>query len=219
MTKHIKLQVQPRTSFGRKLKQLRKQSLLPANIFGKSIQSKAIQLDLKVFNSIYEEAGETSVIEITLDGDKNSYPVLISNIQFNPVTDVPVHVDFRHVDMTQKITANIPLEFINESPAAKDHNAVIITNLEEVEVEALPDQLPEKIEVDLAQLKEVGDAISIGDIKIPQNVELTQDLEIVIVLTQEQREQEVEAPAEEEANPATEVTSGGEENKADSNKE
>ena len=133
----IKLSSQTRKLFGRKVKNLRKQGIVPANIFGKSIKSKNIQVNQKDFIKAYKEAGETSLIDLSVD-EKTSKPVLISSIQTHPVTNQTLHVDFHQVDLKEKVTATVPLEVIGESPAVKESGAVLFQAVSELSVENSP---------------------------------------------------------------------------------
>jgi len=191
----ITLAVEPRTITGKKVKQLRKQGVIPANIFGGKIKSAAIQVKKTVFAPIWQHAGETQIVYLQLGDEKEARPTLISNVQHNPVSDEVIHVDFRQVDLKEKISANIPVEVIGESPAVKDFQAAIITSLSEIEVEALPTDLPEKIEVDISLLKNIGDVIKVADLKIDRTkVEVKDDPETVVVSAAAQQAEEVIAP-------------------------
>ena len=139
----LKLTGQKRSVTGRKVKQLRKQGILPANIYGKKITSKSVQVPVKAFKDVFSKAGETSLVDLEVDG--KSVPVLIHNIQYDPITSFPLHADFFQVDLKEKVTAKVPIVFVGESPAVKDKVGVLLTLITEVEVEALPADLPDKI--------------------------------------------------------------------------
>src|ERR1035437_9492714 len=142
-----------RKILGRNVKHLRKDGILPGNIFGKKIKSEAVQVNFKDFLKIYKEVGETGLL--TLEIGKVEKPVLIHNLQVNPVSDVPVHVDFLQVDLKEKVEAEVPVELIGESPAEKQAIGTVVQHLNEIKVEALPMDLPEKFEVDTGALAEV----------------------------------------------------------------
>lgn len=201
MTK-ITLNSKKREEFGRKVKRLRKEGLIPANIFGKKIKSQALTINAKEFDDVFKKAGETQIIE--LDGK----PVLISNIQVDPVTSSYIHVDFRKVDLTEKIVANIPVEVEGESPAEKQGIGTVVQQISEIEVEALPTDLLEKIVVDSSILTEVDQAIYVKDLKIDKKITIMTDLESIVVKVEPPTKEEVvEAPvAEEEVLPEGEVS-------------
>jgi large subunit ribosomal protein L25 len=106
----IELKAQKRKELGRKVNKLRREGIIPANIYGSGFKSESIQVNSKDFAAVYKKAGETSVVEITLDGEKKTLPVLIHNIQIDPVSDLPIHIDFLKIDLTKKVTADVPLE-------------------------------------------------------------------------------------------------------------
>ena len=129
MTKYI-LQAANRIVFGRKVKKLRGGGILPANIYGKKIKSHAVSVKSTDFLDIFKNAGGSGIVELHLDGKK--MPVLIHNISYHPVTGAPLHADFYNVDLKEKVTANIPLELVGESPAVKDKTGVLLTILNEL---------------------------------------------------------------------------------------
>lgn len=215
MSKNISLQADARTLFGRKTKQLRKQGVVPANIFGRDFKSVAIQVNKRDFIKVYNEVGETGIVDLQVE--KKTLPVLISDMHMDPVSEDVLHVDFRHVNLKQKITANVPLEAVGEAPAVKEKNAVFVQNLDEIEVEALPTDLPDQIEIDLSKLVEIGDVITVADLKVSDKVEILADPETVVAGAQEQQEEEVEeAPTEAAAEgEAAAPSEGGEAEKAE----
>ena len=202
----LKLEVEKRKIFGRKVKRLRREGLLPANIYGKKIKSLAVQLSEKDFLGVYKEAGETSIVDLKVKGEKKSRPVLIANLQTDPVTDRPLHVDFHQVVLTEKTTATIPIELSGEAPAVAQKLGILVQQINELEVEALPKDLPEKFVVDTSSLIQVDDAILVKDIRVDKKkVEIKVDgNRIVAKIEPPTKEEEVEKPLEEEV-PAEEV--------------
>lgn len=189
------LEVTKRELFGRKLKSLRRTGVLPANVYGKMTPSTSVQVDLKKFIKIYEEAGETGLVTLKIGTD--SRPVLIHNVQRNPVMGHPVHVDFLQVDLKEKVTVMVPLEFIGESPAEANEVGIVVRQLNEIEVEALPAELPESIEVDLSGLAEIDQSIKVSDLKVDTSkVEIKTDLEQVVAAVSEPAKEEEPLPVE-----------------------
>ncbi len=193
------LNAQKRSVFGRKVKTLRNEGLLPANLYGKKIKSNALQVDMGDFFKIYEEAGETGLIELKLSTKSskktNKVTVLVSDVQTNPTTDKPIHVDFRKVDLKEKIVASVPIETTGESPAEKQGLGTIVLHIDQVEVEALPTNLPEKFEIDLGKLEDVDQAIQIKDISIEKSkVDIKADPEQIVVKVEPLRAEEEEQP-------------------------
>ena len=199
----LTLNAEKREVFGRKVKRLRKDGVLPANIFGKKIKSTAVQLNTKDFEKVYKEAGETGLIELIVNGDKK--PVLVHNVQLDPVSASPLHADFLQVDLKEKVTAQVPVELIGESPAEKQGLGTVVQYIDEIEVEALPSDLPDKFEIDASKLTEVDQVVLIKNLPIEKGkVELKVDLEQILVKVEPPRKEEVEAPTVEIAEGAIE---------------
>lgn len=179
MRKH-KIGVEKRKIFGKKVKNLRKQGILPANIYGKNIKSLSVQLPVKDFDSVFEEIGETGLLELAVVGEDKIRPVLIHNVQLDPVSSQLIHADFFQVDLKEKVTTMVPLEIVGEALAVKDKKGVLLHTLNEVEVEALPTDLPEKIEVDVSALSEVDQEAKVGELKVPSGVTILTDSGLVV---------------------------------------
>lgn len=180
---------------GRKIKGLRAQGILPANVSGKKIKSESIQVNLKEFKKIFSEVGETGLVELKIGSEVR--PVLIHNIQKNPVTDEFVHADLLQVDLKEKVEAEVPVELTGEAPAEKQGIGTVVQYLNEIKVEALPTDLPEKFVIDVSELAEVDQAVFIKDLKVDRSkVDIKADAEeIVIKVEPPQKEEVVEAPA------------------------
>ena len=200
----IKIDVEPRKTLGRKVKSLRKEGLLPANIFGKGLKSKAIQVQEKEFYKAFKLAGETGVVEVRVKDE--TYPALIHNVQRNPVSDKIAHVDFHKVNLKEKIIAHVPINLVGESPAEKSGVGLILQTINEIEVESLPADIPHEIELDISGLSEIGQTIHVKNLKVDkEKVEIKNDPEEVVVSVQtaemkeEPEQAEVPAPEEVEA--------------------
>jgi len=179
---------------GRKVKNLRKEGILPGNISGKKIKSQAVQVIIKDFEKAYKEVGETGLL--TLQIGKEEKPVLIHNLQVNPVSEAPVHVDFLQVDLKEKVEAEVPVELTGEAPAEKQGIGTVVQYINEVKVEALPTDLPEKFVVDTSELSDVDQAILVKDLKVDRSkVDVkTGDEEIVVKVEPPQKEEVVAPP-------------------------
>jgi large subunit ribosomal protein L25 len=193
----LSLKVQPRKILGRKVKQLRRKGVLPANVYGKKVKSKAVKVDLVDFQKIFKSAGETNVVELILASKK--LPVLIHNVQYDPVGDNPIHADFLKVDLREKVTANVPVELVGEAPAEKQALGTLVQYVDEVEVEALPKDLPNKFEVDLTRLEKVDNLVQIKDIQVDKKkVEVKdEDDKIIVKIEPLRKEEEIPVPTEE----------------------
>src|SRR3989344_1410127 len=179
MAQHPKLKVEKRTVLGKKVKKLRKEGILPANIYGKDLKSTAVQVPLKDFLAVFRQTGETGLVEVQLDGQIR--PVLIKNLQLEYVDRTPVHVDFYQVNLKEKVKTMVPLVFVGEPKAVTDKLGLLLTPISEIEVEALPADLPENIEVSVEHLTTVGDQIAVSELKVPSVVTVLSDPEHVVV--------------------------------------
>jgi large subunit ribosomal protein L25 len=209
MAKEISLKVSKRKITGRKVKTLRNQGLLPGNVYGKKVSSLAVEINGEEFKKVYKEAGETNLVKLVIEGEKNTRSVLISNLQKDSVLDVPFHVDFHQVDLTEKVTVSIPVVVVGESPAVKEKGGVLITLLDEIRVEALPVDLPDEFKVDVTNLKEINNSILVKDLQVDtKKVKFEVQMDEVVVTVKEPTEEEVTtetAPVVEGIEPAAEV--------------
>jgi len=192
----LSLKAQVRKILGRKIKNLRKQGILPGNIFGKHVKSQAVSVNEKEFEAVFTKVGETGLLNLMVDSEKR--PVLIHNIARHPVSEKILHVDFLQVDLKEKVVAKVPLVTIGEAKAVKDKAGVLLTLLSEVEVEALPSDLPEKIEYDVTNLTNVGELIKVGNLKVSDKVKILTDNNLDIVKVAPLVSKEAEKMAAEE---------------------
>jgi large subunit ribosomal protein L25 len=189
------LKAEKRKVVGRKVKVLRGQGILPANIFGKKIKSTSVQVKIDEFKKIYNEVGETGVLSLEVAGEKAARPVLVTKIQKDPVSDALMHVDFHQVDLKEKVEAKVPVELVGESPAEKQGIGTVVLYLNEIDVEALPTDLPEKFAVDTSSLTEVDQAVFVKDLKIDKaKVMVKTDPESILVKVEPPQKEEVVAP-------------------------
>lgn len=195
--KTYSLKAEERKVTGRKVKTLRALDILPANVYGKGVKSVSVQVALADFDKVFKEAGETGIVELDLGKEKK--PVLVNNIQKNPVTEKVLHVDFFQVNLKEKVTAQIPVELTGEAPSEKLGVGTAVQYVNEIEVEALPADLIEQFSVDISNLSEVDQAIHIKDLDYDRSkIEVKDDLEAIVVKVEPpQKEEEVAPPAEE----------------------
>lgn len=162
------LSAKPRKLFGRKVKSLRRTGIVPGNVFGAKTKSIAVQADLKTVVDTLKKAGETSLIELKIEGETKSHHVLVAGYAQDPVSGALLHVDFHEVDLTVKTKAAVPVKATGESPAVAE-GKVLVMFRNEIEVEALPADLPDAIEVDVTGLTEVGATIHAKDLKVDRS--------------------------------------------------
>lgn len=194
MEKHT-LTAGERKLLGRKVKNLRKEGSLPGNVYGRKIKSQAVVVSIKDFLKVFEEVGETGLVELVIG--KVTKPVLVHNLQIDPIDGLPLHVDFLQVDLTQKVTAEVPVETIGECPAEKQGLGTAVLVISEIEVEALPGDLPERFQIDVSTLEAVDQTVYVKDIKVDASkVEIKNNPDDVVVKVEAQKEEKEEAPVE-----------------------
>jgi len=184
----VELKAEKRTVVGKSMASITSQGFLPAVIYGHDFNSTPVQVNLKDFEKAYLEAGESSLVYVNLDS--KDLPVIIHDVARNPISDKFIHADFYKVNLDEKITADVQLIFVGESLAVKDLAGILVKNINEVKVEALPQDLPHEIQVDISSLETFADQILIKDIKLPKGVELKEKPEEIVVLVQEPISQE-----------------------------
>lgn len=197
--KREELKVEKRAVVGKKVKKLRREGILPANIYGKEFKSASVQLPLKDFQNVFGIVHETGLVDLAYDGQ--AIPVLIHNVQIDPRTQTPVHADFFKVNLKEKITAHVPVVAVGEAKAVVDKIGLLEQPVAELEVEALPTDLPEKIEVNVEVLSTVNEQILVSEIKAPEGATiLTEPSQLVFkigeLVTKEMEEEIAAAEAE-----------------------
>lgn len=201
--KRLQLDVQKRELVGKKVKRLRREGLLPANIYGKDVKSISVQVPVKDFDKVYKEVHETGLLDVALGTDIR--PVLIHNVQLDPRTSLPVHADFYQVNLKEKVKTMVPIEPTGEPKAVTDKLGLLMQPLNEVEVEALPEDLPEKIEVNVEALLAIDEQITVADLKVSQAVTILTDPGQVVFKIGALISKEAEELAKEEATKAEEA--------------
>jgi len=209
--KHPQLASEPRTVLGKKVKKLRREGLLPANVYGKGLSSTAIQVKMSDFQAVYKEAGETGLVDLKVGAD--SKPVLIKNLQMEFPLHTPLHVDFYQVNLKEKVKTMVPLVLTGEPKAVTDKVGLLLQTLAEVEIEALPAELPENIEVSVEHLAAVDDHILVEALKAPAGVTILTGADQVVakigeLVVEEAEPEPVAAEGEEGAVEAGEATEG-----------
>ncbi|MFA5932659.1 MAG: 50S ribosomal protein L25 [Microgenomates group bacterium] len=195
----ISLKATEREIFGKKVNALRKSGVLPGHVFGKGLDTENVSVKAVDFIKAYKEAGETGLIDLKI-GDDKVRPVLIRQVQVDPVRGEMLNIDFYQVNLKEKTTVNVPINLIGEEPElVHAGEAVVIQPMMEVEVEALPDDLPENIEVDITSLKVIDDAITVADLPVPEGVTILAEPEAVVVKLDNAVTAEMQALLEEQA--------------------
>ncbi len=212
MSQTFSLDIATREVIGKKTEGLRRQGLLPGIVYGYHVQQPLpVQIDRREFEKVYRRAGANSLIDLHLSGTPTTR-VFVQEVTRHPVTHQLMHVDFRAVNLTLPITADVALVLVGEAPATKDDGMVLQT-LDTLHVRALPTHLPSNIEVDISGLTEIGQTIHVSDLTLPGDVEVLTDPEMAIVhisaaqlVTAEEEAAEAAEAAEASAESAEEVT-------------
>lgn len=195
----ISLSVKIRKNVAKKNKSPSKKGVLPAVFYGPSIKNFNLEVDLKDFEKIYHEAGESSLISLNVEGEKRNFLVLIHDIKFDSFTGKPVHVDFYQPPLEKEVEVTVPLIFEGISPAVKELGGTLVKNISEIKLKAKPQNLPKDIKVNIEKLKTIEDNIKISDLKTPEGVRILREKEEIIasVTPLEKIEEELVKPIEE----------------------
>ena len=195
----LELAVKTRQELGKKAKHIRNRGSIPAILYGYGVEPKPVEVDSRVFEKVWKEAGETSLVSLKLE-DGSERTVLIHDVSQDVLRDIPVHVDFYAVRMDRELEADIPLVFTGEAEAVKSLGGILVKVIHELPIRALPKDLPHEIEVDISALRTFEDQIFVKDILLSQGVELRVEPDQVIVLVEPPRSEEelaaMEQPAE-----------------------
>ena len=195
----VVLKASKRDDAGKQVKALRRAGQLPAVIYGRHLEPISISLDAHSASLALSKLTSSSLVTIDVDGTE--YPALVRERQRNYIKGTLLHVDFLAVNLTEELRANVRVEITGVSPAVKDFNAVLVTNITTLEVECLPTDLPERFVVDISMLKQVGDGIRVGDLAVAENVRVLTDPDEMIVVTTFAKAEEEAAPVAEGAAP------------------
>lgn len=195
----VPLSVKIRKDFGRKTKSIKKRGKIPAVVYGPKMKNVSLEVDEKEFKKVFQEAGESSLIELSLENDKKQHPVLVHDIQKDPVSDKIIHIDFYQPDLTKEVEVKIPLVFEGTASAEKDLGGTLIKNMLEIEVKALPQNLPHDIKVNIDALKTFEDHILVKDLVLPKDIKTLKNPDeiVVAVLPPQKVEEDLAVPIEE----------------------
>ena len=184
MAHELNLRTEPRTVVGKRLGALRRSGYVPANVYGPAMTSIPIQVELKAFQSIARQATPTTMINLTIGSEPQPRTVYLQHVQWQFVKHEPFHLDFYAVNLKRRMRSTIQIIFRGESPVAKLADVMVLQPVAQVHVEALPDDMPESIVVDLSGLTEVGQTIYARDLSLPEGVVLLDDPDELIARAQ-----------------------------------
>jgi large subunit ribosomal protein L25 len=184
----VELKAKSRTELGKKAGALRRAGFLPAVIYGEGVPSQSIAVAYKDFEKAYKKAGESTIVKLDVDG--KAYNVLIHDITYDPLKGTSLHADFYAVRMDKEIRTKVPVEFIGESSAVKNDGGILVKVVQEIEVEAFPQDLPHELKADLSLLDTLQSRILVKDIALPKGVKIHIDPEEVVALVESPRTDE-----------------------------
>lgn len=170
-------------------RKLRATGAVPCVVYGSELKNLQIECDHMPLHKAFVKAGESTLIELDVDGKK--IPVLIKDMSFDPVSGREVHVDFYAVDMKKEIDASVPVRFEGEAPAVKELGAIFVSSHDHVRVRCLPADLPHELTVDISKMAAFHDAVKVSDIKLPKGVKAMEGPDTVLATVQEPRKEEV----------------------------
>lgn len=197
------LQAETRTRLGRKAAAMRKQGILPAVVYGEKVPSQAIAVPLMAFERVWRSAGESTLLELRV-GD-TSHTVLIHDVSYDPITTRPTHADFYAVRMDKHLRVKVPITFDGESPAVKNEGGILVKVVQELEIEAMPGDLPHNLTADLSLLKAFGNRILVHDIPAPKGVKILASPDEVVAIVDAPRSDEELAALNEAVGAVAEV--------------
>ncbi len=192
----VKLAAEKRTILGKKVAGLRADGFLPAVLYGKGAESHPLSVRMPDFLKVLKSAGESTLVDLEVTG-AGTHSVIIHEVGYDPVLSKPIHVDFLEVATDKLLKTHVPIEFVGESEAVKSLGGALVRVMHEIEVEALPKNLPHTIHVDISVLNAFGDKITLADLKIPADVKVHGDPAALVVKVDAPRAVEEEVPAAE----------------------
>ena len=176
----VVLQASKRDVVGKQVKALRREGKLPAVIYGRHTEPIKINLDAHSASLALGKLTSSSLVSIMVDGTE--YPALVREKQRDYIKNRLLHVDFLAVSLNENLRASVLVNFVGVSAAVKDYNAVFVVNLPSLEVECLPTDLPERIDVDISVLARPGDGIRVRDVKVPDKIRLLDDSDTMVAV-------------------------------------
>ena len=180
-TEAIKLELEPRATLGKKVKQLRRQGTIPVHLYGPGLDSRALQCEQARLIRALTRAGGNTPITVTVPAEAGEQLTFVREIQWDPVRGSILHVDFLVIQASQRMSAQVPIVLVGESPGARESGGTLIQQLRELSVEALPLEIPNEVEIDLGTLTDPSGVIRVGDLHLADNIDVLTDADEVVV--------------------------------------
>lgn len=195
MAEQIELNVARRTVFGKQVVKLRRQGVVPANIYGHGLDSTAVQADERELRQVIRRAGVNTLVTLNMAGEA-AVPVFVREVEIHPTSDRMLHVEFYQVNMSEKVSVEVPVHMVGTSPAVEMYGAMPLLSMTHLNVECLPAAVPHSIQVDISELRSIGDAVLVGDLRLPDGVEAHNGPEETVVRLVGQQGEEAAAAGE-----------------------
>ena len=205
-TEQVELTAEKRAVLGKQVKQLRRQGWVPGVMYGHGFSPLALKFEERTLRQVLSKVGGSQLLSVKIKGIKQPEIALIRDVQRDPIRGTFLHVDFYRVQMTERLTAEIPLVIVGESPVVEARTGILLQGISAIEVECLPGDLVDAIEVDLSDLVEIDQGVYVRDLAVPAGIEILADPDEMIVrvvpleaeeLPEEEEEEEVMPEAEE----------------------
>jgi large subunit ribosomal protein L25 len=209
-TEQVGLTAEKRTVIGKHVKQLRRQGWVPGVMYGHGFDSVPLRFEKKSLRHVLSKVGGSQLISINIEGNKQPEMALVRDVQRDPIKGSLLHVDFYRVRMTERLTTEVPLVIVGESPVAEAGEGILLQGISSIEVECLPNDLVDAIEVDLTDLAEIDQALYVRDLAVPAGIDVLTDLDemvarVVPLEAEEVEEEEEVIPEAEEVEVITEA--------------
>lgn len=205
MAERVALKATPRTVLGKQVKQLRRRGILPANVYGRGLESVAIEIDAHEFQRTLKAHSIRAMFELEIDGEGRTRHVLLRGLVRKGGMGEPLHADFFQVDLRRKLHANVPVRLVGDAPAVRDLAGTLLQSLDVVSINSLPLAIPDVIELEVSPIKGFDISLTVGDLVAPEGVEILTDPAIVVATvmpprlrTEDEEEAEAAAAAAEE---------------------
>ena len=179
-TQTITLELEPRTMLGKKVKKLRREGIIPVHIYGPDADSRPLQCQGQRLVQVLYQAGGNTAIAISIKGESGNLLAFAREIQWEPLRDTILHVDFLLADINRPVTAQVPIVLIGESPGARSVGGTVVHQFRQLDVQALPLEMPGQIEFNLDVLTEVDGVVRVSDLNVSDNVTVLTDSEELV---------------------------------------
>lgn len=192
----IQLKAKTRTETGRKTGLIKGSGRIPAVVYGHKVKNVLLDVDYKEFSKVLKEAGESSLIELSIEGEKEKRPVLVHELQRDPISDKFIHIDFFQASLKEEVEVEVPLVFEGVSLAVKELGGTLVKNISELKIKALPQNLPHEIKVSIDSLNTFEDRILVKNLILPKDVKVVLKPDEIVAMVAEPEKVEEELAKE-----------------------